>query len=392
MKFNFDEVIDRKGTNSLKYDFAAEKGKSEDILPLWVADMDFRTVPEVIERLDECVKHGIFGYSNSKAEYFNAVADWFKYNFNWNVKEEWLIKTPGIVFAVAVAVRAFTNEGDSIIIQRPVYYPFGQVIESNKRKVVNNPLKLIDGHYEIDFDDFESKIVNNNVKLFIMCSPHNPVGRVWKEWELRKIGDICIKHNVIVVSDEIHCDFVYPGNKHIVFSSLGKEYENITVTCTAPSKTFNLAGLQVSNIFVSNCELREKFKNSLKATGYDELNTLAIAACQTAYEKGGEWLNELREYIKGNLDFARDFINNNIPEIKLIEPEGTYLIWIDMRSLNMSSEERLDLIENRAKLWLDNGEMFGEEGEGFERINIACPRKTLKRALEQLKKAVKERG
>lgn len=390
MKFDFDTFVERKGTNCLKYDFAKERGKSEDVLPLWVADMDFKTVPEVSERLVKIAEHGIFGYTDSKIEYFNAVANWYKKYFDWDIKEEWLVKTPGVVFAIAMAVKAFTKEGDGVIIQQPVYYPFSQTILDNNRKLVNNPLELVNGHYEMNFEDFERKIVENNVKLFVMCSPHNPVGRVWKEWELRKVGDICLKHNVIVVSDEIHCDFTYEGNRHIVFASLEKEYENITITCTAPSKTFNIAGLQASNIFIANRHIRKRFIKEISAAGYSQLNTMALAACQTAYEKGDEWLKELKEYLKGNLDFVRKYLNENMPYIKLIEPEGTYLIWLDFRELNIMEEEREDLIVNKAKLWLDSGAIFGKAGEGFERINIACSRSTLERALSQLKKALEK--
>ena len=387
---DFDTVIDRTHTNSLKYDFAVQRGKPKDVLPLWVADMDFQTSPEIIEALNKAVSHGIYGYSESKEEYFDAVYNWYNDNFNWQVKKEWLIKTPGVVFAIALAINALTNEGDSVLIQNPVYYPFTEVIIDNNRKLVNNSLVRNGKKYEIDFEDFEKKIIENNVKLFILCSPHNPVGRVWKKWELEKIGDICLKHNVKIVSDEIHSDFVYPENKHIVFSSLDEKYQNITITCTAPTKTFNLAGLQISNIFIPNLEIRKKVLKQLDKVGYSQVNLMGLVACEAAYKYGRQWLNELKEYLLDNLNFLRDYLETNIPQIKLIEPEGTYLIWLDCSALGLEDKELEKFIVEKAKLWLDSGYIFGKEGEGFQRINIACPRETLKKALEQLKEAVDE--
>lgn len=389
---NFNEFINRKDTNSLKYDFMAERGKPENLLPLWVADMDFQTAPAILERLEQTVKHGIFGYSETKAPYYDAVIGWYERHFNWYIEKDWLIKTPGVVFALAAAVRAFTKEWDGVLLQQPVYYPFSEVILDNDRVLVNNSLKLTDGHYEIDFEDFEKKIVEYRVKLFLLCSPHNPVGRVWKTWELKRIGDICLKHGVIVVSDEIHSDFVYPGHKHQVFANLGAEYADITVTCTAPSKTFNLAGLQISNIIISNPELRKKYLKAVAAAGYSQANLMGIVACQAAYESGEAWLSELKTYLFENLNFLRDFLHEKLPEIKLIEPEGTYLIWLDFSGLNLTEREREWLIIEKAGLWLDSGAMFGPDGDGFERINIACPRETLAKALRQLEEAVHPQG
>lgn len=388
MKYNFDKVVDRKGTNCLKYDFAKERGMREDALPMWVADMDFQTAPAILDRLHKAVDHGIFGYTEGKEEYFNAVQDWMKNQFNWNVQRRWLIKTPGVVFGLAMAVKAYTKEGDSVLIQQPVYYPFSEVIEDNNRVLVNNSLKNINGHYEIDFEDFEQKIIENNVKLFILCNPHNPVGRVWKREELLKIGEICIRHDVIVVSDEIHGDFIYPGYCHTVFASISKEISDITVTCTAPSKTFNLAGFQISNIFISNTELRRKFRHEVAAAGYSQVSVMGLVSCQAAYEEGGEWLEQLKEYLVKNLDYVRTFLKENIPQVKLVEPEGTYLIWLDFREMGLSKEQLEDLIVNKAKLWLDSGAVFGDDGIGYQRINIACPRVTLEQALNQLKDAV----
>ena len=388
MRYDFDTIIDRRGTNSLKYDFAVERGKGEDVLPLWVADMDFQTAPEILDRLEKTVKHGIFGYSEGKGEYFQALAGWYQKNFGWEVKPDWLVKTPGIVFALAAAIQAFTREGESILIQQPVYYPFTEVIEDNRRVLVNNPLELVDGHYQIDFEDFERKITEHQVKLFLLCSPHNPVGRVWQEWELRKMADICLKHGVLIASDEIHNDFTWPGHKHFVLADLAPEYADITITCTAPTKTFNLAGLQISNILISNRELKTKFELVIAAAGYSQVNLMGLVACQTAYEEGADWLRQLKEYLKDNLDYVREYLNLKLPEIKLIEPEGTYLIWLDCRGLNMTEQEREELIVKKARLWLDSGAIFGEAGEGFERINIACPRVVLEDALSRLEKAI----
>lgn len=389
---DFNVFINRKNTNSLKYDFMTERGKPANLLPLWVADMDFQTAPAILERLEQTVKHGVFGYSETKEPYYDAVAGWYERHFDWRIEKDWLIKTPGVVFALAAAVRAFTKEMDGVLIQQPVYYPFSEVILDNDRVLVNNSLKLTDGHYEIDFEDFEKKIVEYQVKLFLLCSPHNPVGRVWKEWELKRIGDICLKHRVIVVSDEIHSDFVYPGHRHQVFANLGTEYADITVTCTAPSKTFNLAGLQISNIIISNPVLRRKYLKAVAAAGYSQANLMGIIACQAAYELGEDWLSGLKEYLLENLNFLRAYLREKLPEIKLIEPEGTYLLWLDFRELNLTEREREWLIVEKAGLWLDSGAMFGPDGDGFERINIACPRETLAKALKQLEEAVHPQG
>ena len=388
MKYDFDTVIDRRGTNSLKYDFAKERGKREDVLPLWVADMDFRTAPEILERLEQVVQHGIFGYSEGKEDYFLAVQHWYKEYFSWETKERWLVKTPGVVFAIAAAIRAFTKEGDGVLLQQPVYYPFRETIADNHRVPVNSPLKQVNGRYEMDFEDLEKKIRENHVKLFLLCSPHNPVGRVWEEWELRKVGEICLRYGVLVVSDEIHSDFTYEGHTHHVFAGLSPEFSEITITCTAPSKTFNLAGLQISNIFIPNAKLREAFKKAIAAAGYSQVNLMGLTACQAAYEKGRPWLEEVKAYLADNLAFVREYLKEQLPQIRLVEPEGTYLLWLDFRALGLTENQREDLIVRKARLWLDSGAMFGQDGEGFERINIVCPRATLRQALEQLKEAV----
>lgn len=387
MKYNFDELIERRGSDCLKYDFAVERGMPEDVLPLWVADMDFRTAPCIMERLRKDADFGIFGYTDSKDDYFQTLAKWYDTYFGWKIEKDWLIKTPGIVFAIATAVSAFTEEGDGVLIQQPVYYPFSAVIRDNNRKLVNNELVLKDGRYEMDLEDFERKIVQEKVKLFILCSPHNPVGRVWTEEELRRVGEICLKHDVKIVSDEIHNDFVYPGYEHHVLDTVDDRFRDICIICTAPSKTFNLAGLQISNIWIPNPELRKAFERKMLEVGYSEVNMLGLHACKAAYEGGREWLEQLKEYLKENLDFVRSYLEENLPQIKLIEPEGTYLVWLDCRGLGLSEEELEQFIARKAKLWLDDGAIFGKAGEGFERVNIACPRSVVKEALERLKKA-----
>jgi cystathionine beta-lyase len=390
MSYDFNTIINRRNTNSLKYDFASERGKPTDILPLWVADMDFQAPEEVLTALHQAVSHGIFGYSEVKKDYFDVLHDWFFKHFNWDTKENWLIKTPGVVFAIALAVKAFTKEGEGVLIQQPVYYPFEETIVLNKRKLAVNYLINRDGRYLVDFDDFEQQIITKNVKLFILCNPHNPVGRVWSVAELTKMGEICLKHKVIVISDEIHCDFTYPGFKHTVFANIKEDFAQNTITCTSPSKTFNLAGLQISNIFIKNDTIRDRIINELDKSGYSQLNTLGLAACKAAYQYGEPWLMELRAYLYENLNYVREFLKERLPMVQLIEPEGTYLIWLDFSKLRLSNTEMKDLIVNKARLWLDAGQIFGKNGAGFERINIACPRSTLKQALEQLEAAVKE--
>lgn len=385
----FDKVTERKNTNCLKYDFAVKRGMPEGILPLWVADMDFMTSKKILDAVEERVQHGIFGYTESGEEYFKVVSGWMEKRHGWKVQHDWLIKTPGVVFALAMAVRAYSEAGDAVLIQQPVYYPFTGVIEDNGRKVVSNDLALSeDGKYHIDFEDFERKIAENRIPLFILCSPHNPVGRVWTKEELIRMGEICQKYNVTVVSDEIHEDFVFRDRKHCVFADLKKEFAEMSVTCTSPGKTFNLAGLQVSNIFIPNPKLRGRFKKQISAAGYSQLNTLGLTACEAAYRYGDEWYEAMMEYIAGNMDFMRDYIRTELPMLRMTEPEGTYLVWVDFRGLGLPEAELEELIVKKANLWLDSGDIFGKAGAGFQRFNVACPRSILKQALEQLKAAM----
>lgn len=389
MTFTFDTVVDRTHTDCLKFDAAVRRGRPADVLPLWVADMDFPTAPAIIDALQQRVRHGIFGYSEADPDRYHAVLDhWFTKRHGWHIEKDWLVQTPGVVFALATAVKAFTKPGDTVLLQQPVYYPFSEVIVDNRRKRVSSDLVLKDGHYEIDFADVEQKIVDNDVKLFLLCSPHNPVGRVWTRDELTRLGDICLRHHVIVVADEIHEDFVWPGHTHLPFASLGEAYAQQAIVCTSPSKTFNIAGLQVSNIFIANPDLRIRFKKEIDRAGYSQLNTLGLTASEAAYTAGEPWLDELKRYIKGNIDFLAAYTADHLPQLTLIQPEGTYLLWLDFRQLGLSEPEREDLLLHRAKLWLDSGAIFGKVGAGFERINVACPRSTLEQALTQLQHAI----
>lgn len=382
---DFDTIIDRKNTDCLKYDFAKRHGMPEDVLPLWVADMDFKTSSYVEDALAERARHGIFGYSESQTPYFEIVRDWMKRHHDWEVKEPWLIKTPGVVFALAMAVKAYTEPGDGVLIQSPVYYPFSEVIEDNGRRIVSNTLVLGEDHkYHIDFEDFERQIKENQIKLFFLCNPHNPVGRVWTTEELTRLGDICLKYQVTVVSDEIHSDFIFRG-RHQVFADLKREYADITVTCTAPSKTFNLAGLLLSNIFISNRELRHKFRQQVNAAGISQLSPFGLVACETAYTQGEEWYQAMLVYVAENIAFTKEYVEKHLPGVEMVEHEGTYLVWLDFRKTGLSVEELEDLIVNRAKLWLDSGKIFGKSGEGFQRINVACPRQILEEALHRIR-------
>ncbi len=381
---DFDTVIDRKGTRSLKYDFAVRRGKPKDVLPLWVADMDFQTSSYITDALEDMVKHGVFGYSESEEHYFGAVQNWMERHYNWHVKESWMTKTPGIVFALAMAVKAYTQENDAVLIQPPVYYPFKEVVEDNHRRLVNNTLVLGgDGTYTIDYEDFEKKIIEENVKLFILCNPHNPVGRVWTKEELERLGDICLKHGVFVVSDEIHADFVFE-RKHTVFSEVKEAYRDISMICTSPSKTFNIAGLQISNIFISNPEKATAFRRQVAAAGYSQVGLPGLVACEAAYLHGDEWLEGVLAYIKANAEFTRAYLQEHLSRVKMTKLEGTYLVWLDFRDYGLTDKELDEKILNQAGLWLDSGAVFGKCGEGFQRINIACPRKTLQQALDRL--------
>ncbi|MCI8521602.1 MAG: pyridoxal phosphate-dependent aminotransferase [Lachnospiraceae bacterium] len=384
---NFDKVVERRGTGCLKYDFVKQWGMPEDVLPLWVADMDFETSSYVVDALAERLRHGVFGYTESGEEYFEAVKGWMARHHDWEIQRDWLVKTPGVVFALAMAVRAYTNPGDAVLIQQPVYYPFSEVVRDNGRRLISNTLYLgDDNRYHIDFEDFERKLVEEKIKLFILCSPHNPVGRVWTREELCRLGDLCVKHNVTVVSDEIHADFVFQG-KHQVFANLKKEYESVSIICTAPSKTFNLAGLVMSNIFIPDAELRKRFRGQMDAAGISQLGVMGLTACEAAYSQGEEWYQAMLKYVKDNIDFISQYVKDNLPGVRMVEHEGTYLVWLDFRGIGLDEKTLEHKIVHEAKLWLDSGTMFGEGGSGFQRVNAACSRKTLTEALDRIKAA-----
>ncbi|MDR2952585.1 MAG: pyridoxal phosphate-dependent aminotransferase [Treponema sp.] len=381
MKYDFDTVIDRSNSFSIKYE-PAWRGKPADILPLWVADMDFATPPCVQEALISRARHGIFGYSEPDAEYYDVMRKWFEERFNWSVEREWFAITPGVVNALYIAIRALTQPGDGVVIQQPVYYPFESGVRQTGRQLLINELRLNDGRYTIDFDDFEEKI--KMAKLFILCSPHNPVGRVWKREELIRMGEICLRCGVKIIADEIHEDFIFPNNRHHVFASINQDFANISVTCTSPSKTFNLAGLLNANIFIPNKELRDKFKDEYARCGLSQPCVMGLDACKAAYKNGAEWLDELILYLAENMVFLKTYLAENIPKIMFIEPEGTYLAWLDFNGLGLPSHKLDDVITRKGKLWLSAGHSFGKGGKGFQRINAACPRSVLHNALDRL--------
>ena len=386
---DFDKIIERKGTDSLKFDFAARRGMPEDILPLWVADMDFATSSYVEDAIVRRAAHGIYGYTEVGRPYFDIVSNWIKTHHGWETKLEWLVKTPGVVFALAMCIKAFTEPGDGVLLQLPVYYPFSEAIEDNGRRVVSSDLVYgDDNRYHMDLEDFENKVKEEKIKLFLLCNPHNPVGRVWSREELIAVGDICRKYGVIVASDEIHEDFVFKG-KHIPFASIKKEFEDISITCTSPSKTFNLAGMLISNIFIPNAKLRHAVRKQIDAAGISQLSTLGLTACEAAYRDGGQWYEAMMEYVRGNIEYVKRFTEENLPGVKMTEHEGTYLVWLDFNGTGLTVKELDDLIINKARLWLDSGHIFGAVGDGFQRINVACPRSTLQTAMERIAEALR---
>ena len=389
MEYNFNTITDRHGTNSIKTDLALARGKPADVLSLWVADMDFPTAPAILEALHKKIDHGIFGYSCLDESFHSALTNWMKNEHNFTFERRELVTTPGVVFALASAIKAFTKEGESVLIQTPVYYPFKNMIEANNRRTVTSPLFEKDGKWQIDFDDFEKKIVENEVKLFILCSPHNPVSRVWTRDELSRMAEICLRHNVIVFADEIHNDFVYQPNVHTVFSTLSPEIAESSVVSMSPSKTFNLAGLQFSTNFIKNPALRAKFKAERDKTGYDEPSLMGLVAARAAYEGGKPWLEELKKHLLSNIEFLRKYLAEKLPDVRLIEPEGTFLLWLDFSALGYSDSELDDIIVNKAKVWLDRGTMFGPEGDKYQRINIATPEPLLREAIDRIAGAFK---
>lgn len=391
----FDEVIERKNTNSEKYDFSEEFGGDAQAIPMWVADMDFRAPKEVVAAVTQKAAYGIWGYSEAKDGYYKNIISWFNKRHNWETQKEWIVKTPGVIFAISAAIRAFTKPGEAVMIQQPVYHPFATCITESGRKLVDNSLVNNNGRYEIDFPKMEKQMQEERVKLLLFCSPHNPVGRVWSREELLKVAELCLKYRVFLISDEIHCDFLYPGQVHIPFAALSEKIAANCMVCTAPSKTFNLAGVQVSNIFVPDAERRKAVKRELYLTGYQELNVFALTACQAAYQYGGVWLDELLLYLQGNISALREFLQNRLSMIKMTEPEGTYLVWLDFtefcRKHGMDENALMQFLLKEAHIWLSPGSGFGEEKGCFMRMNLACPKSVLMQALEQLEEAVKRK-
>lgn len=387
-KYNFDEMVDRRGTSCLKYDFGMKRKGRDDLLPLWVADMDFKLPQEILEDLHRRVEHGIFGYTDPDEEYYAAVDRWFFTHHGYHVEPEFVTVGCGVVYGLATGVCAFTKPGDAVLIQQPVYYPFREVIEDNGRIFVNSQLHYENGKYTIDFRDFENKIIENHVKVFILCSPHNPAGRVWTREELEQLGDICLKHGVVIMDDEIHCDFVYEGHKFVSFMTLDDRYRQNLVLYTSPSKTFNVAGLQPANIIIPNEQLREKYRRANAAAGYSQGNVMGITAVKSVYTKGDQWVKELVAYIADNIAYVREFVRENFPKAVFVEPEGTYLIWIDFSGYGFTDEELEHIMVEEARLWLDSGKVFGTATAQFERFNVACPRATIEECFARLKSAL----
>ncbi|WP_207393245.1 MalY/PatB family protein [Bacillus sp. Cs-700] len=385
----FDERINRFDTHSVKWDHTEAIFEKEDLLPMWVADMDFRAPQPVIDALTTRIQHGIFGYSMPTENTKSAIQGWLNRRHNWSIQQNWIVFTPGVVPALSAAVNTYTEKGEKVVIQSPVYYPFRDMVEKSERKVVDNPLVRRNGKYEMDFHDLELKLADPEVKMLLLCNPHNPVGRVWTKEELMKLAELCFAHNVLIVSDDIHFDLIFKGYQHTLISSLSNEIAANTITCIAPSKTFNLAGMQLSTIIIPDEEKREKFNAYMGKLGLFAPSPFGITAVEAAYNHGEEWLDELMDYLQGNLSYLTKFINERLPQIDVIEPEGTYLVWLDFTKLDMSHEELEQFVQGEAKLALDEGYIFGESGKGFERINIACPRSVLQEGLERLEKAIK---
>jgi cystathionine beta-lyase len=390
--YDFETVIDRTDMGSSKWEemLEANPDVSKGIVPFSVADMELKNPPEVIEGLKEYIDSIVLGYTMPTKSYLNAVCGWMKKRHSWDIKPDWIVGSAGVVGAFFTAIRALTDPGDGVIIMSPVYYPFYFAIEKNNRTVVKNPLINTGSTYEIDYKDLEKKAQNPKNKVLLFCSPHNPVGRVWKKEELEKVGEICLRNNVLIISDEIHFDLIMPGHNHTVFASISNELANNMVVCTAPSKTFNLAGMQTSNIIIPNKKIREAYTKITESNGSGELNILGYKACEIAYTKCEGWLDELIKLIYHNHLELKKYIEENIPKIKVYDLEGTYLQWMDFRALGLNKKELEAFNQKKAQLFFDEGYMFGDEGTGFERMNLACPTKVLMEALKRLKKSVDE--
>lgn len=387
MKYDFDKIIERKNTNCYKWDFNKQIFGTEDVIPLWVADMDFAAPEPVIRKLTERAKHGVYGYSFEPDEFYQAFMNWLERRLDWKIKKGWIINAVGIVPAINFVIQCFTKPGDRILVQTPVYFPFFESIKDNEREVVNSQLKLVGNRYEMDFNDLEAKL-ENGVKMMLLCSPHNPVGRVWTKTELQKVAELCVNNNVLLISDEIHADLIFKNFNHTPTGSLNEQIRNNMIAMYAPSKTFNVTGLSTASIVIPNLELREKFQDYLKKLGLHLLNLFGIEAYITAYQEGEDWLEQLLEYLEANYRFVRNYLSQNIPKLKAIEMEGTYLMWLDCRELNLSQKDLINLFVNKAGVGLNDGTVFGAGGEGFMRLNIGYSRLILEKALGQMKKAI----
>lgn len=384
MHFDFDKVVDRRGEGSLKWDTGAA-----DVLPMWVADMDFPTVPAVVKALEERAVHGIFGYGKVMESYDESARAWLERRHHWKTETEWFTHCPGIVSGLHFSAKAFLKPGEKILMQPPVYYPFFEAAERNHVETVSNPLIYQNGRYEIDFSDFERKAADPAVKVFFLCNPHNPGGRMWTREELEKMGNICLENGVMVVSDEIHSDLTLYGKKHVPFASINDAFAGNCVTFVAPSKTFNLAGLQASIVIAKNPKIRESFNNEVWAAGINRPNVFALVGLEAAYNNGDEWLDQLISYLEGNMSYFIDRISKEVPEIKIMRPEAGYLVWFDFSGLGIDSHVFHQKLIDLGKVWLDEGYMFGPCGDGFERINLACPRSVLEDGTARLIKGIK---
>lgn len=386
MKYDFDEITSRRNSNSYKWDAVMEEG----VLPMWVADMDFRTAPAVVEVLRKRMDHGIFGYTKVPPVYYDAIINWFTRRHGWQTDRDWIIYTSGVVPALSAIIKALTVPGDRVLVQTPVYNCFFSSIRNNGCEIVANPLVYTNGTYRIDFDDLARKATDPKVKLLLLCNPHNPVGRVWTQAELMCIGEICLRNDVLVVADEIHCELVYSGHTYIPFASISDDFRNRSVTCTSPSKAFNLAGLQIANIFAADESVRVKIDKAINLNEVCDVNPFGVEALVAAYNDGEEWLEELKCYLSDNYLYMRTFFNKYLPQFPVVKLEGTYLVWVDCSVLNRSSKEIAEILLKAEKLWINEGSMYGEAGEGFIRINIACPRQILIDGLNRLKRGLKE--
>ena len=388
MNFNFDKIIDRSENCSVKWDEMEEKFGNDDLLPFWIADMDFESPEVVVDAILKKAKQGVYGYTKRPKSYNEAVINWVQKRHNWKIKSDWINFSPGIVPALNFIIRAYTNRGDRVIIQSPVYYPFYQVIENNGCHVYKNSLKLKNGSYEMDFEDFAEKAKDDRTKIFILCSPHNPVGRVWTKEELKRIGEICLENDVLVIADEIHNDLVYEPYTHTPFASINEDFAQNSITCISPSKSFNIAGLQASSIIIPNEKLQKMFDTMIGTFDLKRNNAISVSAVEAAYREGEDWLEEVIKYLSDNIEYLIDYFDKNISGVDVIEPEGTYLVWLDFRELGLNKEELHDLLVEKAGIALDDGHWFGEEGEGFARINVACPKSFLEKGIKRIEAAI----